>query len=168
MGKNREFKKLSDRAYNVLRINRKDNLYLLTEHYRREGTFIKLRQCGPKLNEELIHFSRQLIHADTPNAIQSAEEHKQSVSFLKDVSQDTELLLPVLKAVQAMSTIESTFLELSDRARNMLLRNGITGGAAMVAFYEEHGTFLKLNHCGVATDKELTGYCQQILSNCEL
>ncbi|MCH8556784.1 MAG: hypothetical protein LAT84_03125 [Balneolia bacterium] len=160
---NGEFKGLGSRAWNVLQINRLTDIYLFTEHYKREGNFLSLRQCGPKLNNELTAFCLNLLNKHDAPVAPKPQNLMQASAMVKELANGGEVEIIADTQVEAIRSIESDFLQLSERSRNMLIRNGIIGPEQAVEYFDKHGTFLDLNHCGEATEGELVAFCKGIL-----
>ena len=161
-GLNGDFSGLGSRAWNVLQINKLTDIYLFTEHYKREGNFLSLRQCGPKLNDELTTFCLNLLHQTTVPVAPEPQEKEQAVALVQELANGGEVKVIADTQVEAIRSIEADFLQLSERSRNMLIRNGIIGPEQTIAYFDKHGTFLDLNHCGEATERELTAFCEEI------
>ena len=159
-----EFKGISYRAWNILQLNRMDNIYLFTEHYKREGNFLSLRQCGPKLDLELTEYCLNLLNQQFQPVVPVQQDLEETAEFIQEIANGREPEFKIETHIEAIRSVESEFLELSDRSRNMLMRNGIVGPEKTLNYFEIHGSFLDLNHCGEATERELCAFCEGFLS----
>ncbi|MCH8567082.1 MAG: hypothetical protein LAT67_02405 [Balneolales bacterium] len=150
---------LSERARNVLVQNKLASMLLMYEHYRREGSFLSLRQCGPKTNKELVRFCDEVAKKEYDSSILIRED----TIFTKHGTEHdfTDLLKNAegrFESQEKIERVDAVYMALSDRTRNTLVRNGIVGVEAFLEFYRESDDFSKLSHCGPKTSAELE-YC---------
>ncbi len=153
-------KNLSDRALNVLTLNKMDNPYFLIDHYKREGHFLSLRQCGPVVNDQIVEFCEDIMNENYSDDALMDDDLSQNrePKSREENGEDSNETQPV------MLDTEKAFLGMSDRARNTLLRNGIVGVGSMIKYYRIHKSFDNLRHCGPVTNDELVECCEEIVN----
>ncbi len=149
------FKGLSERALNVLVMNRIDNLEVFLSYHRRFGDFTTLRHCGKKTNTELLDF------ADTLIAMQQeagTEQHSENIAGAGQASAERSL-----KRRNIKSEVISGYHQIPPRPKNVLFMNGIIGAEAFLQYFKDNGDFLTLMGCGNKTNATLIEYAEKLI-----
>ena len=122
--------KLSVRTINVCKNNGFDYLHDILNHYKKNRTFLKFKNCGAKTERELIYLC--LKYRDYE--IESSDS-----CHLQEQDNEDEL----------------AHENLSIRAINVCKDNELNSIEAILKHYKQYKTFRNFDNCGSKTEKEL-------------
>ncbi|MDM8554677.1 hypothetical protein QUF75_08120 [Desulfococcaceae bacterium HSG7] len=120
-----KLEKLSVRTINVCKNNGFDYLHDILNHYKKNRTFLKFKNCGAKTERELIHLCLKYSDYDS--------------CHLQEQDNEDEL----------------AHENLSIRAINVCKNNELNSIEAILKHYKEYKTFRNFDNCGSKTEKEL-------------
>ncbi|AXE17953.1 hypothetical protein DR864_09505 [Runella rosea] len=130
---------ISIRSFTVCKNNGLKDLKSILNYYKKNKTFINLRNCGNKSNKELITLCIKYI--ENENAIN---------------------ILPIKENIftETISIEEIIDYEnISIRSYNVCKSNSLRDLKSLLEYYQNNKTFLNLRNCGSKSNEELTNLC---------
>ncbi|MDQ1266891.1 MAG: hypothetical protein QG635_2044 [Bacteroidota bacterium] len=127
----------SVRTTNLCLSNNLNTTTDILEFYKSKNSFMELRHCGIKINEELVAFCKSIIEEE-----------------------------PVMIADESAAdymNIMAKKLQLSVRATNVCINNGLITLKDIIEYYKNNKSFLSFRNSGKGVNDELTLLCQSYL-----
>jgi hypothetical protein len=158
---------LTLRTQNVCKNNKLDDLSIIIDYYEKYHSFLKLRNCGHKSNDELIKL---------------ANKYKYS-QFSKDILKYNQNFIgnPILQKIDELSTkqkavvnnlIESKINHLSKRSINaltILLNNSFTAGTIIPIILSADNYDIKnIKNIGEGSEQEISNFFDEVKELIEL
>ena len=140
-----EIENLGIRGYNACKYFSLLTLKDLIEFYSENGTFLKVRNCGRKSNEELIAICEKY------KSYQFAESKELTYK-------ENETIVDILNQSLYQLVTEE---ELSVRVQNVCESNRLNNLNLILEYYNKHGDFKKLRNCGSNSNSELIELCKK-------
>ncbi|MDM8543976.1 hypothetical protein QUF90_23115 [Desulfococcaceae bacterium HSG9] len=125
-----KLEKLSVRTINVCKNNGFDYLHDILNHYKKNRTFLKFKNCGAKTERKLIYLCQKYCDYE----IESSDS-----CHLQEQDNEDEL----------------AHENLSIRAINVCKDNELNSIEAILKHYKQYKTFRNFDNCGSKTEKEL-------------
>ncbi len=130
--------RLSQRTYNVCRLNGLHNLESILDYYLTYDSFTALRNCGNKSNQELITLCDYYLNTNTIQEVNEREE--------------------IINANTSIEKLAKHF-NLSTRSFNTCTLNNLNTLGTVILHYKQYQSFKNLQNCGEKSNKELIALC---------